>query len=317
MQHKILNVYLYRDNSVENEFRYKMRFIEVQNIENCAQDLDQKMIDIYTGVEAPFAMCLSTELDKYKDNPGMPLYPLFKDDPHSPLSDNDSIENEEENLFKKRLKEKDGLFKHLRDTYTREVIRDSENAATYLYQDVDMILFASYDAWTREEYHRGQETDMYCLLGAVDNAVQAFKTNAVNDKYTVNVNISAEPTDFSDKLSIIRHAFKDSANFKHAISRHTAGWIVNNVRSLEPQLRGDYHYHDFLDTAGQLYRVLRNTKEDSLASAILNGWYLEKQDAEIKQSKPNMNTLFSQSIASGIKPLMDSDDLLSTVRKRV
>ncbi|HTM64199.1 MAG TPA: hypothetical protein VL360_06825 [Gammaproteobacteria bacterium] len=289
MQRKTLNVFLYRDHSVENQLCYKIRLVEIQDLENCAENLDQTVIDLYTGIESPFAVCLSRELDKYKDNPGLPLI----------MS---GVDNEE-----------DGLFKRLRDVYTREVIRDKADAATYLYQDLDMILLAS----SSKENHRGTEEDMYCLLGAIDNAIQVFKTKAESDEYAVSLNVATSSADFTDKISIIRNAFSSPADDTRSISRQTAEWIVREVRASLPELQRNFAHRDFIDIAGHLNRILLEIKQDSLGPTILNDWYLKKQDTTSNKIKANMNNLFSSTIVSSIKPLMDSDNLLSTVRKKV
>lgn len=288
MQRKSLNVFLYRDRSADNQLRYKMRLIEMQDLENCAEHLDQTVIDLYAGIDVPFAVFLNEELDKYKDNPGMPLM----------MS---GIENEA-----------GGLFKRLRDRYTREIVRDKDIAATYLYQDLDMIMLASSD-----KTHHHSEEDMYCLLGAVDNAIEAFRAKADPDEYAVSVHLITSPADFNDKVSIIRGAFSSPKDATRSISRQAAEWIVSDVRASLPELQRNVAHRDLIDIAGYLNQVLSSTRQDSLGSTILNNWYLKKQDAAVAKNKPNMNTLFSQTIVSSIKPLMDSDDLLSTVGKRV
>lgn len=280
MQRKILNVYLYRDTSVEDQMCYKMRFIEMQSIENFPEDLDNTMMDILGGMEAPFAACLSDELDKYKDNPGLPL-------------------------IGKTQSENGGLFKKLRDSYTRKVVHGEQ---CYIYQDIDMLLHAS-DPFERE--HRGDEQDMFCLLGALDNAIISFRNNAAKDNYDVSVKLYFETPDFNDHLSIIDNAFANANDVKHSLSQVAAQWLTNDARTREeslPRLR----YSHAMNTMAYLYRLLCNpVKGKSFGDSILEGWYINK--AESTAEKPNPARFFSDNIKSVIKPMRDND-LLSDVK---
>lgn len=278
MQRKILNVYLYRDTSSDNQMCYKMRLIEMQSVDNFPRDLDNTMMDLFDGMEAPFAACLSDELDKYKDNPGMPL-------------------------LGKVEKENGGLFKKLRDSYTRKVVHGDQS---YIYQDVDLLLFAS-DPFERD--HRGDEQDMFCILGALDNAIKTFRNNAIKDGYDVSVNLSWAKTDFSDHASIINNAFAKTSNALQSFSYQTANWLVNDARTREadlPRLR----YSHGLNTMGHLYRIICNPVKDlTFGDAILKNWYLGNKPAVAA----NPARFFSGDIRSAIKPLREND-LLSDVK---
>lgn len=282
MQRKILNVYLYRDTSVDNQMYYKMRLIEMQSMENFPKELNNTIMDLYSGMEAPFAACLSDELDKYKNNPGMPL-------------------------LGKVETENGGLFKKLRDSYTREVIHSDQS---YIYQDVDLLLFAS-DPFERD--HRGDEQDMFCILGALDNAIKTFRNNAIKDDYEVSVNLCLEKPDFSDHASIINNAFAKTSDALQSFSLQTANWLVNDARAREEELPR-MRYSHALSTMAYLYRHLCNpVKGVTFGDSILKDWYLGSAN-EPAADKPNPARFFSGDFRSVIiKPLRDND-LLSDVK---
>lgn len=281
MQRKILNVYLYRDISVEDQMCYKMRFIEMQSMENFPHDLDNVIMDLYSGMEAPFAACLSDELDKYKDHPGLPLIGRIE------------VKN-------------GGLFKKICDSYTREVFH---NGQSYIYQDIDLLLSAS-DPFERA--HRGDKKDMFCILGALDNAIMAFRNNAVKDGYEVSTNLCLEKPDFNEHLDIIENAFANTSDSQQSFSLQIANWLANDARTREADLPR-FRYSHGLSAMGHLYEVIRNKASGvSFGDSILNNWYLDN-NLEPAADKPNPARLFSGNIGSAIKPLRDND-LLTDVK---
>lgn len=281
MQRKILNVYLYRDTSVEDQMCYKIRFIEMQSMENFPHDLDNVIMDLYSGMEAPFAACLSNELDKYKDHPGA--------------------------LLIGRTENKNGgLFKKLCDSYTREVFHTDQS---YIYQDVDLLLSAS-DPFERD--HRGGEQDLFCILGSLDNAIKTFRNNAAKDGYDVSVNLCLEKPDFNEHLNIIENAFANTRDAQQSFSQQTATWLANDARTREielPRMR----YSHAMNTMGYLYRILRNPVNGKrFCDSFLDDWHLDN-NREPAADKPNPARLFSGYIGASIKPLRDND-LLTDVK---
>jgi hypothetical protein len=264
MQRKILNVYLYRDHASVIP-RFKMRMIEMQSVDAFPPEMDTTFLQKFSGIEPPFALCFSDELDKYN---AVAL-----------------------NSSSKSSNEPGSLFQSLSDGYTREVIRSGEEC--YIYQDIDFLLFAEAPS-AADECYKGNDHDLLQTLGVLEDAVAAFRKHADNDKYEVRVNLTKPLPDFSKKLDILHDAFEGvSTEPVQSVSRHAVNWLINTIHQHTDELSpSTTEMADF--TLNPI--LVASEGEDTLKAAIRNK-LSHVNPGGLDTPRPLRSSLFAENLA--------------------
>lgn len=279
---KILNVYLYCDNEASaQQCSFKMRLIEMENIQAVSPEMevDRMILKIDKRIWPPFAVFLRDELDKYNIIPVNPKNKLVKDS--------------------------GSLFKTLRDSYTKEIIR--HNGECFAYHDIDLLLF-------RDTGINGNEHRLLQILGALDDAVTNFRHNAETDNYAVNVHFCDNLPVFSRKKEILRDAFESKKpDATHSLSRHVVNWLLNKIE--QPELAVSLN-PSTLQMADQTLKSLLAASEGdtSLNNAIRSKLSLV-HPGSLDTPRPLRAAFFASDIGIAIKPLQDLDlDMESEVK---
>lgn len=266
MQRKILNVYLYRDNESIIP-RFKMRMIEMQTVDAFPPELDNTFLECFAGIEPPFALCLSDELDKYNT---------------APL-----------NKSSKSMKEPGLLFRALSDGYTREVMRDDQKC--YIYQDIDLLLFAEAPSAADESY-KGNDHDLLQTLAVVDDAITAFSKNAASDNYKLSIHFCDHIPDFSHKMDILRDAVTTNhIHTSQSLSRHIVNWLINTIH--DPQI-ADKLSPSTIEMADHMLSPLLTASEgtDSLNIAVRSKLSMVRPGG-VDTPRPLRSSFFADKVA--------------------
>lgn len=195
MQRKLLNIYFYR---TENQF--KLRFIEMQMIEEPPQVHDEEVFGLLSGVEESFALALSNALDTFNRR-----YVRRNNLPQS------------------------SLFQRFCHSYDRKIVTDVDNPTLrYTFHNIDWLIF---------DLNNGDESDLMMQLGAIDEAIESFEKNALKDGYDVSIQYCNMPPDLDDEPEYVHNSFADApvTHSTTALSRHIVNWIVSQSKSKSPE----------------------------------------------------------------------------------
>ena len=190
MQRKSLNISLYRAGN-----QFKLRFIEMQTIDEPPHVRDVEIFQLLTGVEETFALSLSNALDAFNHR-----FVRVNNLPQS------------------------ALFQRFCHSYHRKILTDADNPALrYTFHNIDWLLF---------DTNKNDERGLMMQLGAFDEALESFETNATKDGYEIAIQYSDNVPNLDDETEFVYNAFAATPTAKSttALSRHIVNWMAKNCK---------------------------------------------------------------------------------------
>lgn len=168
--------------------QFKLRALEIYPITTSTSLSEEEMLNLMS-IEIPFSNLLSESLSML----GRQRQPNVNEIQHY-------------------------VLQRLSQTNTKEVIDD------YAYRDLVCLLYA--DASMGNNDYPGSKQDLSLVLGAIDEAIEAFKRHAINDGYDVTVTVAAQLPDFSNKIDILLDSLKQEPSSSHpGLSQFITWWL--------------------------------------------------------------------------------------------